>query len=352
MRDLIVSVGTSLLTNWQKDTGSSGLTDAETLKKWLGRDEADPVRDSAETHTLHRLPLKETDRVHLLHSSTHAGRVCAQALSAHLERQCRECRAEEILYLSHSEPSFQSQGLRELVGHSFRIIRAARRAGRSVEICATGGFKPELAYLNLVGLLSGCPVHYVHEKFQSLITLPSLPVDWSAGLDEKSLELLKWLDEDLRPREETEARLKALARPDLQQLVAFEEEGCTLNEAGLALWEAVRQRKEVPAEINLPDSPRSPEEKINLSGAGHHRPAGTDEAVRRIAGLKFVESICYRDGTPPCEPDVAVLDAARGHLRARHSDGRFGIELLVETTARDERGAEHAAVLIREALQG
>jgi hypothetical protein len=245
----------------------------------------------------------------------------------------------EIPYLSYSEPHFADRGLRELLAASFRIIRQARRIGRTVEICATGGFKPELAYLNVAGLLAECPVHYVHERFASLITLPPLPVDWVAHLDEQSIEFLQWLDSDFRNEQETEARLKQL--PRLR---------CTLSPAGLALLEAWRERTGVEPELHLPDSGRADQEKIDISTVHHHRPSGSDEAVKRIASLPFVTRISYRDGLPACENSAAVLDASRGLLRVRLSDGQSGIELLVETTAADEASAQCAAQLVQEAV--
>jgi len=346
LRELIVSVGTSLLLNWRRANDTQDLPDCQVLSDWAGQQP--PEKASAETHTLFRLPLETEDRIHLLHSSTEEGRLCAHALERHFSPRCRECRSVEIPYLSYSEPHFADRGLRELLAASFRIIRQARRIGRTVEICATGGFKPELAYLNVAGLLAECPVHYVHERFASLITLPPLPVDWVAHLDEQSIEFLQWLDSDFRNEQETEARLKQL--PRLRSLVSFEAEGCTLSPAGLALLEAWRERTGVEPELHLPDSGRADQEKIDISTVHHHRPSGSDEAVKRIASLPFVTRISYRDGLPACENSAAVLDASRGLLRVRLSDGQSGIELLVETTAADEASAQCAAQLVQEAV--
>ncbi|BCW98130.1 MAG: hypothetical protein KatS3mg024_0957 [Armatimonadota bacterium] len=351
MRDLIVTVGTSLLGNWRgsnrtQEHRAEDLPDCQTLLDWVGQQP--PEKASAETHTLFRLPLEADDRIHLLHSSTEEGRLCAHALERHFSPRCRECRFVEIRYLSYSEPHFRDRGLRELLSEAFKIIREARRKGRSVEICATGGFKPELAYLNVAGLLAKCPVHYVHERFASLITLPPLPVDWAVNLDEQSIEFLQWLDSGFRNEQETEARLKQL--PHLRSLVSFDDEGCSLSPAGLALLEAWRERTGFIPEVHLPHSGKAAAEKIDLSKEPHHRPSGFDKYRDRIANLDFVTQIFYRGGLPACEKSVAVLNAAEGSLRVRLSDGDYGIELIVHTTATDDAGAELAAKLVREAL--
>lgn len=347
MRDLIVSVGTSLLSNWRRDTDRRELPEPDSLLAWANLQT--PEKASAETHTLLRLPLQQNDRIFLLHSSTPDGSLCAQVLQRYFARQCRACETREIKYLSYHEASFADRGLRELLGETFKIIRTARRAGRKVEICATGGFKPELAYLNLAGLLAECPVHYVHETFRNLVTLPPLPVDWITHLDERSIQFLEWLDADFRNIEETEARLKQL--PRLRPLVTFETEGCTLSPAGVALLEAWRERNQILPDIPLPDSLLPPEDKIQLSVQEHHRPRGTTELVHRISQLPFVKSIRYRDTLPVTKAETAVLDASSGTLRVRHSDAQAGIELLVETTAAGEATTRQAAQLVHDCLQ-
>jgi len=70
------------------------------------------------------------------------------------------------------------RGLRSLVATLISLIRKERAGGREVLVNATGGFKAEIAYATLVGLLFDVPVYYIHEAFQDIIEMPPTPIGW------------------------------------------------------------------------------------------------------------------------------------------------------------------------------
>ncbi|KPV62575.1 MAG: CRISPR-associated protein [Candidatus Bathyarchaeota archaeon BA1] len=73
----------------------------------------------------------------------------------------------------HGPETFQ-RGLANLVREIARILTHHK----DVRICATGGFKPEVALASVLGFIAKVPVYYIHESFRQEIHLPALPIDW------------------------------------------------------------------------------------------------------------------------------------------------------------------------------
>ena len=64
---------------------------------------------------------------------------------------------EKIPDLDYEESRFKVKGLRSLVSTLIKLVREYNASGE-VSINATGGFKAEMAYANLIGLLFNVPV--------------------------------------------------------------------------------------------------------------------------------------------------------------------------------------------------
>jgi len=178
MRTFLTTVGTSLLGNARRslDPAQPAAVADQQLSNYLSH--ADPTKASAETNSLSRL-LHEGDRVVFLHSQTDEGRQCAEALQRHFDGQ-RDYTATLVGVpdLTYAESRFKMRGLRSLVATLISLIRKERASGREVLVNATGGFKAEIAYATLVGLLFDVPVYYIHEAFQDIIEMPPTPIGW------------------------------------------------------------------------------------------------------------------------------------------------------------------------------
>lgn len=53
---------------------------------------------------------------------------------------------------------------------------------KNVRVCATGGYKPEVALASVLGFIARAPVYYIHESFDQEIHLPAIPIDWKYEL--------------------------------------------------------------------------------------------------------------------------------------------------------------------------
>ncbi|GBD14674.1 hypothetical protein HRbin25_00554 [bacterium HR25] len=238
MRTVLVTVGTSAISNFARHNNGKSPASAKELAWYLRQ--TSPREASAETNSLSHL-LREDDRLVFLASSTEEGRLCAGALRE-LYGPSR-CRIEEVPGLTYEEARFRMRGLRSLVSKLVELVEGEKRLEREVVINATGGFKAEIAYASLVGLLFRVPVYYLHERFDQIIDLPPVPVSWDYALLAEHRDLLRWLEEGgPRPAREVEQRLQG--RPEELRLLLSSEDGdqVELSPAGLALFRAFEER--------------------------------------------------------------------------------------------------------------
>ena len=119
--------------------------------------------------------------------------------------------------MGYSHASFSQKGLKILVDEAIKAVRGARETSLEPVFCATGGFKAEIAFLNLMGALLKVEVYYIHEQFREIVRLPRLPLAWDADWVLQRRDFFEWIDEEPRRRSDVESRLKA--DPELQPLV-------------------------------------------------------------------------------------------------------------------------------------
>ncbi len=349
-REILCTVGTSLLTN-RDDRPWSGWNQAQgeplpapaAVDDWLRQ--ADPARASAETNTLRLLDLDERDTLSLLHSDTPEGRFCAERLAEFYRGLVREVPLEKIGELGYGARNF-SRGLKALVEIVLKRVRAARQQGRTPIFCATGGFKAEIAFLNLIGALLEIEVVYLHELHRELVRLPRLPLAWDAEFVGRHRDFFRWIDEEPRRTSDVESWLRA--RPDLRFLVEDAADGYTyLSAAGDLLNRVAQERLAMGPRLRWPPpDPRPPEEKNRLAAAAHHRPPGWERLVRRLCEIDAVRLVRYDDRMSR-GARLRVLDAEGGVIGLRYEARDLALPLAVETTAAGEAQCELVASYLR-----
>ncbi|HXK58579.1 MAG TPA: putative CRISPR-associated protein [Acidobacteriota bacterium] len=337
-RHILCTVGTSLLTNrddrpWASWNGQCGdpLPAEEQVDRWLKQ--ADVAVASAETNTLARLDLAATDVLVLLHSDTAEGRFCAERLNCFYSTQVREVQLMQIGKLGYGASHFTS-GLKALVDMTIREVNRARAAGGQIVFCATGGFKAEIAFLNLIGALLGIEVVYIHELHRELVRLPRLPLTWDAEFVANHRDFFQWIDDEPRKSIEVESWLKG--RPELRPLVEDGSDGYTyLSAAGDLLYKVAQSRLSMGRVVSWPEPvPTPPREKNHVSSVEHHRAVGWDRFVERLCAIDCVASVRY--DAQALGSRAKILDAANGVIGICYGSGGKELPLRVETTARGE----------------
>ena len=336
-RLLIVTVGTSLLTNrddrpWAGWNGrdDNPLPDATDVETWLAR--TDPVQASAETNTLQAIDVQESDHLLFLHSDTREGRFCSERLQHFYTdvMKCRDVAGRPLTALGYAHDSFSQKGLKVLVQEAIKAVNQAREKNLDPVFCATGGFKAEIAFLNLLGALLEVEVYYIYEKFQEIVRLPRLPLDWNTEWVLQRQDFFEWIDEEPRSNAEVENRLKA--DPELRPLIEDAGDGCSyLNAAGDLLFRVAREfspRATWPAAVASP-----PDEKNGLSNVEHHNPQGWENFVQRLCQIDCVSRVSYDESAYGGEK-VKILNGTKGVIAVRYSSRGAELPLRVETSAR------------------
>lgn len=331
-RQIICTVGTSLLTNGERPwdwKSSAALPELQVVVDWLKT--ADLAKASAETNTLRALEIGESDTLALLHSDTPEGLFCADALQQHYKDKVAAASVEKIGQLGYGADNFTA-GLKGLVDITLRLIRDAQH--RRPVLCATGGFKAEIAFLNLLGALLGIEIVYIHERHRELVRLPRLPLTWDDEFVSKHENFFQWIDQEPRRSNEVESRLKAA--PELRSLVEGDHDGHTLlTAAGDLLFKAARARRAMGPRATWPaPDPRPPEDKNKVSDVGHHRPKGWDSVVARLCAIDCVK--CVRFDKSARGAKVKVIDPNEGKLGVCFGEADNDLPLLIETTARGD----------------
>ena len=349
-RLLITTVGTSLLTNrddrpWEWSfRDRQNLPDTEIVDEWLVN--ADPVKVSAEMNTLHRRAIGKTDRISFLHSDTPEGKYCSERLGTYYADKCREVKQCALSALSYRDQSFAQRGLKSLISATLQEIRVARELSLTPIFCATGGFKAEIAFLNILGALLNIEVYYIHELHREEVQLPRLPLAWDTEYVIHQQDFFEWIKADMRKSTEVESWLNA--RPELRTLVEdVEMEGIIytdLSAAGELLFEAAKAYR--PRAVWPQPSENSPTDKDGLSGIAHERPRGWEGFVKRLCAIDCVSRVAY-DKTVHGGDAIKIIDATAGTIGVRFGPRGDELPLRVETTAREDEQTELVAAYIR-----
>lgn len=237
MRTILTTVGISLAAE-NKHGGST--PNDQVLSNYLRH--TDPVIASAETNSLSRI-LQERDNIIFLYSQTDKGKLCAEALCTHYRSQKYNAELQEIPHLTYTESSFKVKGLRSLVSTLIELVQKYKSSDSDeVLINATGGFKAEMAYANLIGLVFNVPVFYIHELFKDIIMMPAPPIGWDYSLIADYEEFFVWIVNDLHTTAIVDRRLSELPE-DIRFLLADEDGYTTLSPIGEVFFGAFRERQ-------------------------------------------------------------------------------------------------------------
>lgn len=337
-RSIICTVGTSLLANAGHKWGEP-LPDPVALAESL-RD-GNLQKASAETNTLQSMEISGADDVVFLHSDTPAGLLCAEQLSLFYKGRTRSSYLKRIGSLGYGAQEF-SKGLKSFVDVVIGCVDAAHKEGLTPTFCATGGFKAEIAFLNLLGALLNIEVFYMHEQHRELVRLPRLPLNWDASVVINNQGFFEWIEEEPRTTKEVESRLHQC--PEVRTLVEDDGNGYTfLSAAGNLMYKVAKEQHALGPRVTWPPAYPEPADKKNqVSKEEHHRPNGWERFVRRICEIDCVQLVRY-DAEAHSARRTKVLDAPNGVIGVVFGHGESNaLPLRVETTARGE--AQCAAV--------
>lgn len=338
-RMIITTVGTSLLTNrddrpWSGWTRIVPLPEKSVVANWLNL--SDPKKASAEMNTLGTIGVDQTDQLRFLHSDTPEGVFCAERLCEYAKRKWKLSDADlfAVKSLGYNHGNFAQKGLRSLVDLALKSLHDAKERRLTPLFCATGGFKAEIAFLNLLGALMNVEVVYIHEQFREVIWLPRLPLKWDEGYVLEREDFFQWIDSEPRLARDAESWLKK--DPTLEPLIETDEEGYIyLNAAGDLLYKSAKVRNENVTTSAPEPSPITAEDKNHISGMEHHRPNGWEQYVEKLCRIEYATGVFYDPAAFGGE-SPKIRDADDGSILVRFGSADNFLPIRIETTAKGE----------------
>ncbi|MFS8797557.1 putative CRISPR-associated protein [Synechococcus sp. R70.1] len=294
MQTIIMTVGTSLLTNPDKNLqpprpwlGQKTIGDPERALAWMRKTDLELI--SAETNTYYRLDPTPQDALILLYSETPEGQECAQILKLFFEEALGQ-QGVSLLPLPGINYELEESSLERMAELLKQLAESAKGL---VTFAATGGFKAQAMVMAVVGSQLGIPVCYIHEQYKSLVYLPHL-------------------------------------QPQVQPRIP---------------------------RASLPDSGRNRAEVIQLrSESSHHRPRSWVKVEKLLRDLPWVDLVRY-DPNAYAAPKNGVKAANRKTEDGRHilwihlhESQDTHLAVRVETTGYTPEHLEQAAAELRERL--
>ncbi len=295
MTTILTTTGISLHLNTSREYKTVQPTDDQ-MRQFL---RVKPEAASAEANSLIQIA-EPDDNLVLLHTETPEAVKCAKLLKEFFinDRGFKHEPSLVKLEFQDDEKHIETQGLRNLVNTLIDEIEKAQRNNQDIIINATSGFKPEIGYSTMIGMLYQVPVKYMHEKFRRVVTFNPIALDWDTSLFLTYNKFFQWIDEEARQQRDIEERLKAL--PDRERIQALltlpDEKGYIFLSA---MGEALRRRfvheagEAEAAAWPQPAEVENIEEKIasSLRNRKHHSIKNILFACRRIAELPYVREI-------------------------------------------------------------
>lgn len=279
-------------------------------------------------------------RVYFLHSDTEDGHGTAAVLKSYYTLRGFEAHTECVEDLQDEDPArFATRGLRTLARRVCAIVRNYSAA--TCAINATGGYKAQIAIAVLLGQALAVPVYYKHERFDTVIPFPPMPIALDFDLWMGSSALLFTLakhppemvsaDEAPWPDDVPRDRLEALIQVEDIDGARFLE----LTATGQVFHEAFNERFRAQGEQLLPAAvPTSEKRAPKWEASGHMRQHG--EVMRLMERMTAEIPQVAHCRTHYYNPDLPARTGAR--LGARgievvYSNGAWTTKIAVESLA-------------------
>lgn len=352
MTTILTTTGISLFINTSRKYSIKEPTDDQ-MRQYL---RMEPERASAEAHSLLQIAQPD-DHIVLLHTDTLEARTCAELLRDFFDKRGFKHIRLVALQFQEDERHIETLGLRNLVNTLIDEVEKAYKNGQEVVINATAGFKAQIVYSTMIGMLYQVPVKYIYEKFQRMVTFNPIPVDWDTSLFLSYSSFFQWLDDEPRLQREVETWLKAL--PDRERVQALltlpDQDGYIfLSPIGEALQRRFKREAEEATQVSYP--PPTDEKNIDAKIASslrevkHHYPKNIVETCRKIAQLPYVELVTGGFFEPTLLSRIGRVDED-GTILLLWADNEKAARLTIQTTAQGRPQTLKVAEKIKEILE-
>ncbi len=281
----------------------------------------------------------EKGRLHLLFSDTMDGEHIAAVLASYFNAGGWQTQTHRVEDLSDQDPkTFRIRGLRNLA----KILgERVREAGADYcAINATGGYKAQIAIAVLMGQALGIPVYYKHERFDTIVPFPPMPV---------ALDFALWL--------QASGMFIALSKPDACELEKqFSEEWderfeplvnretidgapcLALSATGQIFHETFRSRFQQQKKSLLPPPAKQSEKQPPNLGTHGYKQAQelVSRFLQRITDERSYVRFCHSTYWNPDLPEAPRFRLSGKEIEGIYSNGSWCVKFRVLTTAGEQ----------------
>lgn len=335
MTTILTTTGISLAINTSKKHNVKEPTDDQ-MRQYL---RSEPECASAEANSLLQIAHSE-DHLVFLHTSTPEAEKCATLLKDFFinSRGFQHIRLVPLKFQDDAA-HIETWGIRNLVDTLIQEIEHAQNKQEKVVINATAGFKAQIVYSTMLGMLYQVPVKYIFESFQQIVTFNPIPLDWDTSFFLSYSWFFHWIEDELRTQHEVERKLQPLPDASIIQslLTPPDKDGYVfLSAMGIAL-----QRKfeyEIAEAKLIPFPPVSTieiaSEKVanSILHEKHHFPKNLRDECLKIAAIPYVQGVIggFFKNTTRSQMKRAYPD---GTITLILADNEKAANLTIRTTA-------------------
>ncbi len=365
MTTILTTTGISLYSNTKRKENTERKekekepTDAQ-MRQYL---RTNPTLASSESNSLLRMATKD-DHLVLLHTRTQQAIKCVELLRNYFQNEGYKHVRLVPLEFQDDPKHIETTGLRNLINTLIKEIRTAKKAPseaqRDVVINATAGFKAQVVYSTMIGMIYRVPIKYIYEDFKSVVTFNPIAVDWDTSLFLNHEDFFRWIKAQSRTYKEVQQYLRN--RDDHQRIEALltppdADNHVFLSYMGEVLDCQLQDEREEAALIkSLPSAGvKNISDKIatSIQNKNHHLPKGSVEACYKVASLDYVREITGGFFEPTTRTDVklASLASPNGDILLLWADNEKAARFTISTTARGRPETLKARQEIKELLE-
>jgi|SRR5581483_2985625 len=352
MTTILTTTGISLYNNTKRIHDHKLPTDDQ-MRQYL---RTDPKNASSEANSLLRMAKKD-DHLALLHTQTPTAVKCIELLRNYFQDEGYKNVRLVQLEFQDDPKHIETTGLRGLIETLINEIKLAQKKGQEVIINATAGFKAQVVYSTMIGMIYQIPVKYIYENFESVITFNPVAVDWDTSLFLTYETFFKWLDAEARTQKEVEKYLKDY--PDRERIEAVLTPVDTNGYVFLSyMGDALRRKFEYEIEeAELAEWPPAAEVKNTkdkiangILDKNHHPAKGSLEACYKIAAIDCVRGIIGGFYEPTTRTAIKCVNSD-GSIILRWADNEKADRFTIFTTATTKPQTLKVAQKIKEILE-
>lgn len=250
---------------------------------------------------------------------------------------------------------FKGLGLKNLVHHIGYYVRQFGR--EQVVINATGGYKAQILFAGVVGQALAIPVYYKHERFETIIELPPLPVTWDMGLWLRYADEFYLLeDEKLVPRNQLSDLIKENQLASLFETENIDDQVYVgLSPLGSIYHDSFSLRFQEMKPNLLPpktDIPVSNKKYIPESGKDSDPVRGVQNLLeQKILTVPYVveaHTVYHNPDLPERSRFVLKTKDGAYEIHLIFSNGKQTMHVHIKTTAKSESQKQAAVVDLSE----